>query len=577
MSRTRRRVVFAALVAATVTILAAWLAELLAAGGFVLASALLVLTFAVKVAWVAINFWNAVIGFVLLRRGRARLEGVVAAPPAPVRDRIAVAMTVCNENVAHVIARLRSTKQSLDAGGHGGHFDFFLLSDSSDPAIAAAEAAAIAKWQAELGGAKNLIYRRREQNTGAQHGNLYDFCRRFGDGYDVMIVLDADSLMTGAAICQLVQIMQANPRIGMLQSVNSGILPQSLFARIFEFGHRHFMRCWMAGAVWWQGDRGQYRGHNAAIRVDAYAKNCSLAELPGPAPFGGVMFCHDQIESLLMHRAGFEVRELPMEHGSFEGMPPTLIDFVTRYCRWLQGNFTNLRMLRLGGLAAMDRYHLIGVAHRFMTWPAVVAFVALAAFLSLRWPSGAPFSVPSALALYATYFVIYFTPKLLGVLDSALRAPKTYGGVARLAAGTSLDVVLTVLFLPVTMLTATWFATGLPFGRALAWDSQKREGYRLSWSAAAQTLWPHTAIGLGLLATLLVAAPAAVPWFLPFCAGLVVAIPFAAMTSSARLNRLAARWKLFALPEDIATPPEIASVLVLEAASGESGGTEIIS
>lgn len=577
MNWARRRALFATLVIATVATLSGWLASVLTPGGCGLLAATLIVAFAIKATWVVINFWNAVIGFSVLRRGHAVLEGVVEPHSNAVRDRVAIAMTVCDENVAHLMARLKSVRQSLYATGYGDHFDYFLLSDSCDWNIAAAEISAVESWQAEPDGRQSLIYRRREQNAGSQHGNLYDFCQRFGADYDVMIVLDADSLMTGAAIVELVQIMQANPRIGMLQGVNSGILMRSLFARIFEFGHRHGMRCWIAGAVWWQGERGQYRGHNAAIRVAPYSKYCSLAGLPGGEPFGGVMFCHDQIESLLMHRAGFEIRELPVERGSYEGVPPTLADFVTRYCRWLQGNLKNLRMLRLPGLTAMDRYHLIGVAHRFMTWPAVVLFVAVAALLTLRWPATAPFPARTALGLYAAYFAIYFTPKALGLLDSALRAPKNYGGVVRLIAGGVLDVVLTLLFLPITMLTATYFVVGLIFGRTLAWDTQKREGYRLAWSAAARQLWSHTAAGLALLGTLAFAAPAAVLWFLPFGGGLVLAIPLAVFTASAEVNGLATRWKLCALPEEVEMPREVAAVLEFEAANGTLPTAAVIS
>jgi membrane glycosyltransferase len=570
MRWTCRRFLFAASVVATTVLLSAWLASVLAAGGFGVITAIMVTAFAVKATWVVINFWNAVIGFFVLRRGHTGLEGAVRPQGTAVRERIAIAMTVCNEDVVHFVARLRSMKASLDASGYGEHFHYYLLSDSSDPRIIAAETHALAAWQPELGDRQCLVYRRRARNSGSQHGNLYDFSQRFGDDYDTMIVLDADSLMTADAILELAAIMRANPRIGMLQSINSGILMQSLFARIFEFGHRHGMRCWIAGAVWWQGERGQYRGHNAAIRVAPYIKHCSLAELPGNEPFGGIMFSHDQIESILMHRAGYEIRELPVEHGSYEGVPPMLADFTTRYCRWLQGNLRNLRMLRLRGLTAMDRYHIIGVAHRFMAWPAMIVFVALTLLATLRWPTSSAFATNSAFGLYLAYFAIYFTPKILGLIDSAIGGPGRYGGVARLIAGGLIDFLLTLLFVPTAMLTATFFLIGLIFGRTLTWDTQRREGYRLPWSAAAKTLWPHTTVGLAMLAALAVAAPAAIPWFLPFFAGLVLAIPLAVISASAGLSRLAARWRLCALPEDIEVPREISSVLGFEAAHGKS-------
>jgi len=567
MSWTGRRVTFSALVLGTVALGSAWLASILAAGNFGIAAAIMVLAFALKLAWVAINFWNGVIGFAVLRRPRPP-GGAAATPEAAIDIRVAVLMTICNEDTVPVIARFRAIKAGLDAGSGSDRFDYFLFSDSSLTGIVAAEAQAVAAWQAELTDRPCLVYRRRERNVGAQHGNLYDFASRFGDGYDVMVVLDADSLMTAGAIRQLVRTLEANPRIGMLQSLNCGILMDSPFARIFEFGHRHAMRCAVPGAVWWQGDRGQYRGHNAAIRVAAYARHCSLAALPAPKSFGGVIFCPDQAESLLMHRAGYEIREIPVEHGSYEGVPPTLIDHTTRYDRWFQGNLQNLRLLAQPGLAAMDRYHLIAVAHRFVAWPAIAAFVALAAHRAITWPGGSAFPARPALELIGGYAALYFAPRFLGLLDSALTAPRRYGGVARICAGGVADLVLTLLFLPIAMVTTTLFAIGLGFGRTLRWDTQRRDSYRLPWSVAARCLWPQTGVGLLLLAALGIGAPSAIAWFLPFLTGLLLSIPLAVATASPALNRLARRWQLCALPEELDPPIEIAAVIAFEAANG---------
>ena len=50
------------------------------------------------------------------------------------------------------------------------------------------------------------------------------------------------------------------------------------------------------------------------------------------------MLSHDQIEAVLMRRAGYEVRVLPEEGASFEQNPPTLLEFIRRDLRWCQGN-----------------------------------------------------------------------------------------------------------------------------------------------------------------------------------------------------------------------------------------------
>jgi membrane glycosyltransferase len=561
-----RRCCYAMLVAATVAGLTTWLALLLAPVGSRAVAALMVAAFAVKAAWVAINFWSAAIGLVLLRRGVGVAPGLAPPDARPIEGRVAIAMTARDEAPAPTIARLRAVKASLDASPDGALFDYFLLSDASRPEIAAAEERLVEAWRGETSGSGRVFYRRRALNHGGQHGNLYDFAERFAAPYAILIALDADSLMSAAAILALVRLMQANPRVGILQSVDAAILPPSLFARVFEFGHRHAMRCSAAGSAWWQGPRGQYRGHNAAIRVGPYLKHCRLVDLAGERRFGGVGLCHDQIESALMRRAGWEIRELSRETGSWEGAPPTLPDFLDRYRRWFQGDLNNLRFLGLAGLTAMDRYHLIAVAHRFLAWPAMVMFAALALVMTLTAPAPTAFPTRSAAAFIAAFAAIYFAPRVLGYVDSAFEGAKRCGGAARLIVGGALDALLTLLFTPVAMLAGTTFVVALAAGRRPQWDAQPRASYRLTWRAAARRLWRESAIGWAALAALALAKPSALPWFAPFLAGPALAIPLAAITASPRLGRLAARWKVCALPEEIDVPAEIGATIAFEAA-----------
>ena len=102
-----------------------------------------------------------------------------------------------------------------------------------------------------------------------------------------MLVLDADSVMSGAAIVRLVRIMAEQPRIGILQQLIVGLPSSSPFPRIFQFGMRHGMRAYTVGSAWWQGDCGPYWGHNAVIRVAPFMANCRLPTLPGQPPWAG--------------------------------------------------------------------------------------------------------------------------------------------------------------------------------------------------------------------------------------------------------------------------------------------------
>ncbi|WP_204277462.1 glycosyltransferase, partial [Escherichia coli] len=60
----------------------------------------------------------------------------------------------------------------------------------------------------------------------------------YGAEYDFMIVLDADSLMTGAAMRRLVRLMEESPRVGLIQTVSYAAGRDTLFARIQQFAVR---------------------------------------------------------------------------------------------------------------------------------------------------------------------------------------------------------------------------------------------------------------------------------------------------------------------------------------------------
>ena len=105
-----------------------------------------------------------------------------------------------------------ATMKELETSGHGESFDVFIVSDTTDPDIWVHEEAAFKAARARPGNGPRLYYRRRAANTGKKAGNIADWCRRWGPAYDYMLVLDADSLMTGASIVQLAHIMDRQAR-----------------------------------------------------------------------------------------------------------------------------------------------------------------------------------------------------------------------------------------------------------------------------------------------------------------------------------------------------------------------------
>ena len=180
----RRRVVFALNVVTYLGMLAV-AARILGSGGWTLVDVILFLCFAAGTPWTVLGFWNALIGLWLLHFHKGSLAEVApfaaaGDQPTPLRIKTAVFMTVRNEDPERAILRLKTVKASIDATGEGGTFSYFVLSDTSDPAVAAAEESAVEAWKATDADRDRIVYRRRTENTGFKAGNVRDFCARWG-------------------------------------------------------------------------------------------------------------------------------------------------------------------------------------------------------------------------------------------------------------------------------------------------------------------------------------------------------------------------------------------------------------
>lgn len=568
----RRRALVLALNAATCLALVTALAMLLAGGGLSWAEGLMLAGFVITLPWLSIGFWNAVIGFAILAGSRdpalavaPGLAGVRSA--APVTLRTAVAMTLRNEDPARAIARLRTVQESLDATPDGAAFDFHVLSDTSDPAIAAAEERLVEDWRRDLGRPGRLHYRRRTDNTGFKAGNLHEFAERCGEAYDLFVPLDADSVMSGPAIVRLVRAMQANPRLGILQGLVVGMPSRSLFARVFQFGMRHGMRSYTTGSAWWQGDCGPFWGHNAAVRMRPFRDHCRLPVLPGRPPLGGHILSHDQVEAVLMRRAGWEVRVLAEEDESFEENPPALPGFIGRDLRWCQGNMQYWRLLALPGLKPLSRVQLALAIIMYLGAPGWMLFIAAGTAQIFVDAGRAPVDLAGGVALFATVILMSLTPKIMGVLDVLVHRARrrAYGGARRLAVSAGLELLASSLLAPAVSLAETRFMAGLPFGRTVTWSGQARDGRRLGWAEALGGLWLQLLAGLCLLAAVGIEMPSLLPWVTPVLAAFLLAVPFAVLTAAPGAGRLSVRLGLFDSPEDRDPPPVLRLLAAVEA------------
>ncbi|WP_294537526.1 glucans biosynthesis glucosyltransferase MdoH [uncultured Rhodoblastus sp.] len=538
-----------------------WLAAILGSDGWTLLRVGIFVAFAVATPWSVLGVCNSLLGFWLLHFRADALEQ--AAPFAlpleasPLKTRSAILMTLRNENPARAFARLRAIKASLDALPEGAAFDFFVLSDTTATAIAQAEEAEFSLWREGMSDAERLHYRRRSENIGFKAGNIADFCEHWGGDYEFMIPLDADSLMDGATILRLARIGEAFAKIGIVQTLVVGAPSHSAFARIFQFGMRAGMRAYTMGATFWAGDCGPFWGHNALVRIAPFVAHCELPELKSGKP----ILSHDQIEAALMRRGGFEVRVLPVECGSFEENPPTLLDFVARETRWCRGNMQYPHLLGTPGLLPMSRFQLIWAISMFIGAPAWTAILFLAALLPAT-ENVAKIPAGSAKALYLLFLAFYLTPKLAGFFDAILQRGglARYGGSLRFGAGVLAETFCSFIIGAATNLNITLLLATLPFGRKIEWGAQSRDVHGVSWRAATRAFWPHLLFGVVVVGVAAAFAPKLALWSLPLTAGYFLAIPFAVASASPKIGRWFFTRGLCGTPEEFCTPEILRAV-----------------
>jgi membrane glycosyltransferase len=559
-----RRVLFAVSFAVTMAGSLGLAALALVPGGWGLLDVLALVLLAVILPWMVAGFWNAVIGFVIMR-----FAADPAAEVLPVLKRVrgdesiaastAILLCVRNEPPARIIRNLEPMLAGLDASGHGGRFHLYVLSDTNDADIAAKEETPFSqlaqRWRDRIA----ITYRRRAVNRGYKAGNIRDFCERWGNSHDLAVTLDADSFMTADAILHLVRIMQADSRLGILQGLIAGLPSTSLFARIFQFGMRLGMRSYTLGSAWWQADCGPYWGHNAVLRLAPFIEHCELPVLTG-AEEERHLLSHDQIEAALMRSAGYHVRVLAREDLGWEENPPTLLEFMRRDLRWCQGNMQYWRLLSLPNLKPVSRYQLMLAILMFIGSPAWIGLLALATVALVSNQRPADFiSADIGGLLLSWILVMWFSPKIVTFVDLLFRseARRAFGGAGFVIVNLVIETVYSILMCPILWISHTIFLLGLLFNRQIGWIGQMRDDHAVSFKSALSSLWPQTLIGWVAISLVSATQPAALPYILLLAAGPALAVPFAMLTAWPSLGRLAARIGIGRLPEETATPEEL--------------------
>ncbi|WP_169822984.1 glucans biosynthesis glucosyltransferase MdoH [Methyloligella halotolerans] len=525
----------------------------------------LVALFGLSFVWIAMAMGVAVLGFLALvlridwSRG-VKLKGELSS-------RTAIIMPIYNEDVDSVFANLAKMAEEIAASGKSWHFDFFILSDTTNLSIARAEREASNRLRQKMLGRVNVYYRRRAENEGKKAGNVADFVRNWGGNYDFMLVLDADSYMTSDAIITLAEAMEADSSAGLIQSVPRLVNRNTLFARMQQFATGTYGPVVSAGLAMLQGREGNFWGHNAIIRVKAFASSCGLPVLSGKKPFGGHIMSHDFVEAALLVRAGWDVYMRPEITGSYEETPPTLTDHAARDRRWAQGNLQHSKVLPARGLHWMNRYHFMTGIMSYAASPLWLMFLVVGILLAWQASLYQPDYFPDAHALFPTWpqfdaqkawtllgfsAVVLLAPKVLAVTYALMnrRMRRGAGGAIPLVLSFVLETFLSALLAPILMLLQTGFIGQILFAQDSGWNPQSRDDGKVDIADVLKRYSFHTVFGLAMAALTLWISPKLFLWLLPVWLGLVLTIPIVLLTSSKIAGKIARKLRIFLIPEE---------------------------
>jgi len=575
----RRRAIFFGLTFASALLASLLMRDILNANGLTIPERVALLLFFVLFTWIAGAFWTAIAGFIIRLTGRPR---AVLHPDdvagRPITTRTALIMCVYNEDPKHFAAGVDAIWTSLKAQPEQAQFDFFILSDTRKPDIAVEEEAA---WKALVrrhDARGRIFYRRREKNTSRKAGNVADFVRAWGGNYDHMLVLDADSIMSGKTVVSLARLLDANPRVGLIQTLPMPAGRETLFARLQQFAARLNSPMLSSGLAWWQLSESNYWGHNAIMRVQPFANYCALPRLPGSEPFGGEILSHDFVEAALLRRAGYEVWMVPDLDGTWEQVPSNLIDFAARDRRWAQGNLQHLGVMPLRGLHWVSRIHMLTGVMAYATSPIWFAVLLLSSYVTCKEAmEGYEYFAPGTYSLFPNWpeyrtgeitllltitIVVLLLPKVLGatlvLLDRTQR--RAFGGLRNILKSLLAEQIFSMLLAPAMMVFHSSFVFQTLIGHVVRWDAQARDDRGISVKEAFARMKWHIALGLVWGAVILTLAPAFIWWMAPVLAGLLAGVPLTVVTSRADLGHKARERGYFLTPEETSVPVELVGI-----------------
>jgi membrane glycosyltransferase len=579
-----RRTCFALLVMATTALISERMFGMLQINGLTPLKLAIFVLFVILLVPIALSFWTSIIGFTVQCLGGDSLDLSRTLPeddketrPLP---RTAIVMPIYNEDPVRVFAGLKATYESLQKEGWLDTFDFFVLSDTTDPDIWVREELAFAELKREVSQPERLFYRNRRENIDRKCGNIGDFCATWGERYEYLIVFDADSVMSARSLVNLVRIMEKNPKVGIVQAPPLPVNRRTLFGRLHQFAMHAYSQIFITGLNFWQGGAANYWGHNAIIRIRPFWEHCRLPKLSGQQPLGGSILSHDFVEAAFMRRAGWKVYLASELRGSYEELPSSLINYAARDRRWCQGNLQHARLLFTPGLHIVNRIHLLMGIMSYVASPLWLLLLALTTteglienlgkhtyFLTDRvlFPDWQISTKHQAFSLFVLMLSLLLIPKFLSVAFHIVKSHRAadFGGRAKLALSVVMEMIGSTLLAPNLALLQSRFVVGTLMGKSVKWDSQDRSEAGTGFREAFRRHWWATALGIVWGALLWMTVPKLFWWFAPVIGGFLLAIPFSVWSSRTQFGEWARRHNLFLIRAEL-SPPTVLRELHLE-------------
>jgi membrane glycosyltransferase len=524
--------------------------------------------FAISLGWIAFSAGSVMAGF------SKRRDPVFAGPPPP-GSLTALVMPIYNEDPTRTAAGLQAMAEALQRIDAHRHFEIVILSDSTNADAWIRETLRVAKLRASLAHIMPVWYRRRWLNVARKSGNLEDFVTRWGGRYDQMIVLDADSLIDAPTLDYLVRAMRADPKLGILQTSPQLIGARTFFARLQQFAACVYGPVISRGLSAWSGDSGNYWGHNAIIRIPAFAQYCGLPKLKGRKPFGGFVLSHDFVEAALMRRGGWKVRMATDCGGSWEESPPTLIDIAVRDRRWAQGNLQHMKIIGAAGLRFISRMHLgVGIMS-YLSSPMWLVMIGIGFALAIQsrlirpeyfshdfqlFPTWPRFDTALMMSLFWFSMAVLLIPKTLGLIRALLsrRLRRGAGGVIGITASFVLETILSALYAPISMIVQCRHVFEVFMGRDSGWNPQRRDAGHTSWAEAWRFHRRHMLLACVTAVIVYFISPSLLAWVSPALLGLFLSVPLSQISGSETVGRFLSRFALLRTPEEMQTPPLVA-------------------